>query len=102
MITTQKQTMAYIRSKRQTLKKIIIAKQKQIIKFFFSKRRNAVTESEKNTIQELQDLKYPINTKKQLENQKLFSDSKATSPSSIKEKRRKEKSYFNKPVCLYN
>ena len=72
-------------------------KTKQIIKRIFSKRRNAVSESETNTIQEYQDLKnYPI------DDQIYFSDLEATSPSSIKGKRKIQKSYINKPIRLYN
>ena len=47
VITLHRQTVGYIRSKRQTRKKSIPTKQKQIIKRRFSRRRNAVSESEK-------------------------------------------------------
>ena len=57
VIMPHRQTIGYIRSKRQTRKKTIITKTKQIIKKRFSKRRNAVSDSETNTIQERQDLK---------------------------------------------
>ena len=57
---THIQTIGYIRTRRQTRKKTIKTKQKQIIKKRFSKRRNAVSESETNTTQELQDLKESI------------------------------------------
>ena len=46
-----------MRSTRQTRKMTKTAKQKQIIKRFFSKRLNAVSESDITTIQDLQDLK---------------------------------------------
>ena len=59
VITPHRQTIGYIRSK--TRKKTIITKQKKIIKKRFSKQRNAVSESETNTIKELQDLKDSIN-----------------------------------------
>ena len=58
VITPHRQTIGYIRSKRQTRKKTIIAKQKQIVKRRFSKTSNAVSESETTTIQELQNLKW--------------------------------------------
>ena len=58
VITPHRQTIRYIRSKRQTRKKTIIAKQKQIVKRRFSKTSNAVSESETTTIQELQNLKW--------------------------------------------
>ena len=71
VITPHKQTIGYIRSKRQTREKTIIAKQKQSIKKRFQ-RGNAASESETNTIQELQDLKSSINKKKALEKSKMF------------------------------
>ena len=76
--------------------------QKQIIKELFSKRRNAVSETDTNTIQQLQDLKGSFNKNNPIENQKYFSDSEATSISSINRKRRIKKSYISKPVRLYN
>ena len=61
VITPHRQTKGYIRTKRQTLRKKIISKQKQIIRKRFSKRRNAISESETSTIQELHNLKESIN-----------------------------------------
>ena len=72
VITPQKQTIGYIRSKRQTRKKTLITKHKQIFKRRFSNRRNAVSESVTNTIQELQDLKHSINTKTTARKPKIF------------------------------
>ena len=60
VITTHRQTMGYIRTTRQTPRKKIINKQKQFIRRRFSKRRNAVSESETSAIQELQNLKNSI------------------------------------------
>ena len=57
LITPHRQSVGYIRTKRQTLRKKIINKQKQIIRKRFSKRRNAVSESETSAIQELHNLK---------------------------------------------
>ena len=48
-----RQTIGYIRTKRQTLRKKSISKPKQIIRKRFSKRRNAVSESETSAIREL-------------------------------------------------
>ena len=103
VITPRRQTIGYIRSKRQTGKKTITTKQKQIIKRSFSKRQNAVSESEINSIQglRLQDLKDSINMINPKENQKYFSDSEATTPSSIKGKPIIKKSYISKPVRLH-
>ena len=53
-------------------KKTETAKHKQIIKKRFSKRRNAVSESDTNTIQELQDLKDSMNKNNPIEKQKNF------------------------------
>ena len=53
VITPHRQTIGYIRTKRQTLRKKIISKQKKIIQKRFSKRRNAVAESETSGKQEL-------------------------------------------------
>ena len=68
VITPHRQTIGYIRSKRQTRKKTIIAKQKQIIKRRFSKRRNAALESDTKTIEELQYLKNTIIKNNPIEN----------------------------------
>ena len=104
VITPHRRIIAYIRSKRQTRKKTIITKEKQIIKRSFSKRQNAVSESKINSMQglRLQDLKDSINMNNPIENQKYFSNSEATTPSSVKGKRRIKKSYISKPVRLHN
>ena len=64
--TPHKQTIGYIQTKRQTIKGKIISKQKQIIRKRFSKRRNAVSESEVSNLDALCKLKetlhknYPV------------------------------------------
>ena len=98
VITPHRQTIGYIRTKRQTLRKKIINKQKQIIRKRFSKRRNAVSESETTAIQELHNLKDSINRNHQI----YFTDSEITSSASIKGKRRIKNCYTNKPIRLYN
>ena len=60
IITPHRKTIGYFRSKRQTSKKTITTKQKRIIKRRFSKTRNAVSESERTTVQELQTQKIKI------------------------------------------
>ena len=80
----------------------MIKKQKQIIRKRFSKRRNAVSESETTAIQELHNLKDSMNKNHQIDDQIFFSDSETKSPASIKGKRRIKKSYTNKPIRLYN
>ena len=57
VFTPHRQIIGYDRSKRQTRKKTFITKHQQIIKRITSKRKNAVSESGTNTIEELQDLK---------------------------------------------
>ena len=64
----------------------MITKQKPIIKKRFSKRRNAVSESETNTIQKLQDLNDSIKIYSPIDDQ----------IHTIK------KSYINNPILLYN
>ena len=68
----------------------------------FSKRRNAVSESETSFLEELYKLKDSVNKKDQVNDQLYFSDSETTSHSSIQGKRRIKKTYKNKPVRLYN
>ena len=57
VITPHTQTVGYIRTKRQTLKRKIITKQRQITRKRFSKNRNAFSESETNSLDELYKLK---------------------------------------------
>ena len=52
VITSHRQSVGYIRTKRQTLRKKIINKQKQIIRKNFSKGRNAASESETTVMHE--------------------------------------------------
>ena len=63
---------------------MVIANQKQNIKRRFSKIRNAIWESDTTTIQELQDLKDSKDKNKPIKDQKKFSESKSTTPSSKK------------------
>ena len=67
----------------------------------FSKRRNAVSESEIKAIQELQGLKDSMKKINAIDDQTFFSDSEATAPSSMKGKR-KIKSHIVKLIRLYN
>ena len=88
VITPHKQTIGYIRTKRQTLKRKILSKQKQNTRKRFSKRRNAVSESEINNLDALYKLKETVNKNYPVHDQLSFSDSKATSHSSKQGKRR--------------
>ena len=88
--TPHRQTIGYIRTKRQTLKKKVISKQKQIIRKRFLKRRNAVSES--SAIQELRNLKDSIKNNHQIDDQLYFLGSETTSPTSITRKCKTKKS----------
>ena len=84
VITPHRQSVGYIRTKRQTLRKKIITKQKQTIRKKFSKQRNAVSESETTAIKELHNLTDSINKNHQIDDQLYFTDSVTTSPATIK------------------
>ena len=56
VITPHTQTVGYIRTKRQTIKRKIINKQRQITRKRFSKNRNAFSESEASNSDELYKL----------------------------------------------
>ena len=81
VITPHTQTIGYIRTKRQTLKKKIITKQRQITRKRFSKNRNAFSESEANNLDELYKLKESIDKNCPIHDQLYFSDSETTSNS---------------------
>ena len=100
VITPQRQSVGYTRTIRQTLRKKIINNQNQIIRKKFSKRRNAVSESETTAIQELHNLKDSINKNRQIDHQLYFTDSETTSPASIKGKIRIKNCYTNKLIRL--
>ena len=94
--------MGYIRKKIQKLREKIKKQTKKNIRKRFSKRRNAVSESETTAIHELHNLKYSINKNHQIDDQLYFTDSKTTSQSSVKGKRKRKNCYTNKPIRLYN
>ena len=102
VITPHTQTVGYIRTKRQTLKRKIITKQRQITRKRFSKKRNAFSESEASNLDELYKLKESIDKNCPIHDQLYFSDSETTSNSSKRGKRRIKKQYKHKPVHLYN
>ena len=102
VITPHKQTIGYICKKRQTIKRKILSKQRQITRKTFSKLRNAVSESEVSDLDALYKLKDTVNKNHPVHDQLYFSDSEATSRSSKQGKRRIKKIYQNKPVRLYS
>ena len=79
VITPYKQTIGYIRTKRQTIKRKILSKQRQITRKRFSKRRNAVSESEVSNLDALYKLKETVNKNYPVHDPLYFSDSEATS-----------------------
>ena len=93
VITPHRQSVGNIRTKKQALRKKIIhkQKQKQVIRKRFSKRRNAVSESEKTAIHELHNLKDSKNKNHQIDDQLYFTDSETTSQASVKAKRENKK-----------
>ena len=102
VITPHTQTVGYIRTKRQTIKRKIISKQRQITRKRFSKNRNAFCESEVSSLDALYKLKESVNKNCPIHDQLYFSDSELTSNSSKRGKRRIKKQYKHKPVHLYN
>ena len=101
VITPHTQKVGYIRTKLQSKKKII-SKHRQITRKWFSKKRNAVSESEVSNLDALYKLKETVNKNYPIHDQLYFSDSEATSYSSKQGKRRIKKIYKNKSVHLYN
>ena len=79
-----------------------MSKQKQFIQKQFSKRRNAVSESEISNLEAIYKLKDSIIENYQVNDQLYFSDSEIISQSSIQGKRRRKKTCKNKPVRPYN
>ena len=87
LITPYKQTKRHIRTKQQTITRIILSKQIQITRKKFSKRRNAVSKSETIKLEELYRLKDSLYKTYQDNDTLNFSDSETTSQSSIQGKR---------------
>ena len=101
VITPNRQTKGYIRSKRQTRKKTIITEQKQIIRKRFSKERNSLRIRHKHNTG-TPNIKDSIYKNNLIDDQIYYSDSESTTPSSKKGKRKIKKSSINKPKRLYN
>ena len=91
VITPHLQIFGYIPTKRQTVKRKHISKQKQITRKRFSKNTNAFSESEASSLDALFKLKESINKNCPIHNQLYFSDSETTSNSSKRGIRRKKK-----------
>ena len=93
VITPHTQSIGYIRTKRPTIKRKILSKQRQITRRRFSKQRSAFSESETNHSEELYRSKDSVNKNYQNIDTLYFSDSEATSQSSIQGKRRIKNTY---------
>ena len=102
VITPHTQAVGYIRTKRQTIKRKIINKQRHITRKRFSKNRNAFSESKVSSLDALYKLKESVKKNCPSHDQLYFSDSETTSNSSKRGKRRIKKQYKHKPVNLYN
>ena len=103
VITPHTQTVGYIRTKRLTIKRKIINKQRQITRKRFSKiETHFQNQSEASNLDELYELKESIDKNYPIHDQLYFSDSETTSNSSKRGKRRIKKQYKHKPVHLYN
>ena len=102
VITPHTLTVEYNHTKRQTLKRKILSKERQIIRKRFSKHRNAFPESEISSLDALYKIEDSINKNYPTQDPLYFSDSETTSISSKKGKNRIKKNYKPKPVHLYN
>ena len=91
VITPHKQTIGYFRTKGQRKKRKNLSKQRQITRKRFSKRRNAVSESEVSILDPLYKLKDTVNKNYPIHDQLYFSDLEATSHSPKQGKRRTKK-----------
>ena len=96
------QTIEYIHTKRQTLKRTNLRKQRQITRKRFSKHRNAFSESEVSSLDALYKVEDSINQTYPIQDSVYFSDSESSTISSKKGKNRIKKKHKHKPVHLYN
>ena len=97
VITPHTQTVGYIRTK----KRKIINKQRPITRKRLSKNRNAFSESEASSLDELYKLEESIDKNCPIHDQIYFSDSETTSNSSKRGKRRIQKQYnTNQYTCI--
>ena len=102
VITPHTQTVEYIHTKRQTLKRTILSKQRQITRKRFSKHRNAFSESEVSSLDALYKIENSKSKNYPTQDPINFSDSETFSISSKKGKNRTKKKHKHKPVHLYN
>ena len=89
VITPHTQTVEYIHTKRQTLERRILRKQRQITRKRrkrFSKHQNAFSESEVSSLDALYKVEDSINQTYPIQDPVYFSDSETNTISSKKEK----------------
>ena len=102
VITPHTQTIEYIHTKRQTLKRTILRKQRQITRKRFSKHRNAFSESKVSSLDALYKVEDSINQTYPIQDPVYFSDSETNTISSKKGKNRIKKKHKHKPVHQHN
>ena len=102
VLTPHTQTVEYIHTKRQTLKRTILSKQRQITRKKFSEHRNAFSESEVSSLDALYKIEDSISKNYPTQDPIYFSDTETSSISSKKGKNRIKKKNKRKPVHLYN
>ena len=88
-----KQSIGYVRTKRQTLKRKNLSYEKQITRRGFSKQRNAFSESETSHLEQLYTLIKSVIKNYQTNDTLFFSDSETTPHSSMQGKRRIKNTY---------
>ena len=86
VITPHTQKTEYIHTKRQSLKRTIQRKQRQITRKRFSKRRIAFSDSEVSSLDALYKVEDSINQSYPIQDSVYFSDSETNTISSKKEK----------------
>ena len=102
LLYPHKQTIEYIHTKRQTLKRTNLRKQRQITRKRFSKHQNAFSESEVSSLDALYKVEDSINQTYPIQDPVYFSDSETNTISSKKGKNRIKKKHKHKPIHLYN
>ena len=102
VIAPHTQKIEYIHTKRQSLKRTIHRKQRQITRKRFSKHRNAFSDSEVSSHDALYKVEDSINQSYPIQDSVFFSDSETNTISSKKGKNRIKKKHKHKPVHLYN
>ena len=101
VITPHTQTVEYIHSKRQTLKRIFLKKHRQITRKRFSKYRNAFSESEVSSLDALYKVEDSINQTYPIQDPVYFCDSETNTISSKKKEKTEQKRSTNTNQYIY-